>query len=99
MHFRYFAIQSSVFFLQVCVKKYISALLPISKTREGRKKLCEQHFFALHYLFAPNLASELARCYPFCTPFWRQNAVGTTLGEKWQRWIVLKRTAIVAIFC
>ena len=31
-------------------------------------------------------------------PFYRQNAVDTTLGEKWQRWIVLKRTAIVAIF-
>ena len=31
-------------------------------------------------------------------PFYRQNVVDTTLGEKWQRWIVLKRTAIVAIF-
>ena len=29
----------------------------------------------------------------------RQNAVDTTLGEKSQRWIVLKRTAIAGIFC
>ena len=35
----------------------------------------------------------------FLHPIWRQNAVDTTLGKKWQRWIVLKRTAIVAIFC
>ena len=56
-------------------------------------------FFALRYPFAPNLASMFALRHPFCAPFWRQNAVDTTLGKKWQRWIVLKRTAIVDIFC
>ncbi len=53
---------------------------------------------ALRHPFAPRLMSRLALRHPF-TPFWRQNAVDTTLGKKWQRWIVLKRTAIVAIFC
>jgi hypothetical protein len=38
---------------------------------------------ALHFLF---------------TQFCRQNAVDATLGKKWQRWIVLRRTAIVATF-
>jgi len=34
----------------------------------------------------------------FFAPFYRQNAVDATLGKKWQRWIVLRRTAIVATF-
>ena len=74
MHFCYFAIQSSVFFLQVCVKKYISALLPISKTRETRKNCTKMLFVVI--ILRPILLSE------WCAPVWRQNAVDTTLGKK-----------------
>ena len=74
MHFRYFAIQSSVFFLQVCVKKYTHTLLPISKTREGRKNCTKMLFVVI--ILRPILLSE------WCAPVWRQNAVDTTLGEK-----------------
>ena len=43
--------------------------------------------------------ANAVKLYPtFSAPFCCQNAVDATLGKKWQRWIVLKRTAIVATF-